>query len=97
MHIHPTIRYASVGGMWHFVVQIPRMNEIFMGYWVEGQVITMMISVIYKSKPRTGNMIIGRVLMILYEMLLRSHFRSTIIIALLVSGRDRIDGRADAF
>ena len=97
MHIHPTIRYASVGGMWQFVVQIPRMNEIFMGYSVEGQVITMMISVIYKSKSRTGNMILRRVLIIIYEMLLRSNFRSTIIISLLVSGRGIVDGRADAF
>ena len=67
-----------------------------MGYWVAGQLRTMGISVIYNIKFRKGNMILGRVLIIPCEILLRDQLRNTRSIDLLVSGRGRVDGLEDA-
>ena len=64
-----------------------------MGYWVEGKVRTMGISVRHKSKLITGDIKLRRFLMIPCEMFLRAHFRSTMIIDLLGSGRGIFDGR----
>ena len=73
------------------VVQIPRMDAILMGYCMTGQVKTTMISVIYKSKLKTGN-IFRRILILSCEVFLRSHLRISRIISLLGSGRGRVGG-----
>ena len=66
-----------------------------MGYWVVEQVRTTRISVMYKCKFRMGDMTLRRVVMIPCEMFLRYHLRSTRSIALLESGRGRVDGLMD--
>ena len=70
MNMCTPISYASVGGIRKFVVQIPSVHSILVGYWVVGQVRTTIISVMYKSKFSIGDMILRRVLMIPCEMLL---------------------------
>ena len=60
--------------MRHFIYQIPCMDEILMGYWVDVQVRTMLISVTYKSKFRMMDMTLRRVLINPYEMFLSSHW-----------------------
>ena len=55
-----------------------------------------MVSVIYKSNIRIGNMIISRVLMISCKMFLRYHLRNTKSIALIGSGGVRVDRIGDA-
>ena len=50
----------------------------------------------YKIKLRMGDMTLRRVLMNPCEMFLRAYLRCTRIIALIVSGRGRVDGRGDA-
>ena len=50
----PPISSTSVVGIRKLVVQIHRMGVILMGYWVVGQVRTMMISVLNKSKLNMG-------------------------------------------
>ena len=67
-----------------------------MGYWVDVQVRTIMISVMYKSKFRMMEMTLRRVLMTPCEMFLSSHLRNTRRISLLGSGRGRFDGLGDA-
>ena len=59
------ISYAFFGGMRQFVAKIPSMDEILMGYWVAGQVSTIMSIVMYKINFRVGYMILSRVFMIL--------------------------------
>ena len=89
------ISYVYVGGIRQFVVQIPSMNVILMGYRVAGQVRTMMSSIMYHSKFRTGNMILRSVLMIMCEMFLMDHLRNTRSIDMLASGRGRVCGLGD--
>ena len=48
------ISSASIGGIRKLVVKIPRMDTILMGYWMAGQVRTMLSSVMYKSKLKRG-------------------------------------------
>ena len=67
-----------------------------MGYWVVGQVRTMISSVMYNSRFRMGNMILRRVLVIPCEMFLSRHLRNTGRIALLGNIRDRVGGLGDA-
>ena len=62
-----------------------------MGYWATLQVRTMSSSVVYKSKLIMGVMPLRRVLIITCEMFLSSQLRSTRRIAILVSGRGRVD------
>ena len=69
------------------------MHAILMGYWVSGQVRTIRIRVMYKSKLRMGDMTLRRFLVISSERFLRYHLRSTRIIALLGSSRVRFYGR----
>ena len=57
----------------------------------------MMISIIYKSKLRMGATILRGVLMITYEMLLRSHLSINRIIALLGNSRVIFDDLRDEF
>ena len=85
----------SVGGIRQLVVQNTSMDELFMEYWMAGQVRTMLISVMQKSKLWVGRIILRRVLMTLCEMLFRDHFRNTSIIAMLGSGRGRVGGLGD--
>ena len=57
----------------------------------------MGISIIYKSKLRMGVTILRRVLMITYEMLLRSHLSINRIIALLGNSGVIFDDLRDEF
>ena len=59
-----------------------------MGYWIAGQVRTMMRSVVYKSKLSMGERIIGSFLMMPFAVFLRPHLRFDRSITLIVSGRD---------
>ena len=81
--LHPPISSTSIGGIRQYVVQIPSIYEILMGYWVAGQVRTMSRSVIYKSKFRRGDMILRRVLMIPCETILRSYLNNTRRVSLI--------------
>ena len=96
MHLHPYISYTSVFGNRYFFDQIHIMDAIFMKYWVAVQMRTMMSSVMYNIKLRIGYMTLRRALMIPCEMFLREHLSVIRRIALLVSGRVRVDGRGDA-
>ena len=95
MCLHMLTSYASVGGTRKFFGQTPIMDAILMGYWVAGHVRTMMISVMYKSKSRMGDMTLRRFLMIKCEMFLRENLRSTSRTALLSSGRGIVYGLGD--
>ena len=77
------------------VVQITRMDVILVGYWMAGQVRTMMSSVMYKSKLKMGEKILRRVLMMPCEMFLREHLSNTRIIDLIGNVRGRVDGLGD--
>ena len=55
-----------------------------------------MSSAMYKSKFRVGDMVLGRILMVPFEMFLRNHLRNTISISLLGSGIGRADGLGGA-
>ena len=66
-----------------------------MGYWIAGQVRTMMRSVMQKSDLRMGENILRRVLMMPCEVFFRDHLRSARSIALLGSGRGVVDGLGD--
>ena len=72
------------------------MDEILIGYWVVGHVRTMSISVMYLSKFRMGGITLRSFLMITCDMFLRDRLRNTGSIALLESGRVRVDGIGDA-
>ena len=91
MRLHPTISSMFVGGMRHFVSQIPSMDLILMGYWVAIQVSTMRSNFMLESKFRMGDMTLRKVLMILCGVLLRDDLRNTRNISLLVSGRGIFD------
>ena len=78
------------------VVQIPIMDEIFIGYYIVGLVSTMISSLMYNSKFMMGDMIFRRVLMVTCDMLLRDHLRNTSSISLLGSGRVRVGDIGDA-
>ena len=91
MHLCLPIIFASVGGIRQLVVQIPSMDAILMGYWMSIQVRTMMSNVMYKSNFRIGN-VLGRVLVIPCEILLRYHLRNNSRIAMLVSVRGAVGG-----
>ena len=67
-----------------------------MGYWIAGQVRTMMRSVMQKSDFRMGENILRRVLVIPCVVFFRDHLRSVRSIFLLGSGRGRVDGLGDA-
>ena len=54
-----TISSVSVGGIRQLVVQIPRIDTILMGYWMAGQVRTMISSIMYKNKLRIGKKSLG--------------------------------------
>ena len=66
-----------------------------MGYWVDVQVRTIMISVMYKSKFRMRGITLSRFIIIPFVIFLRGHLRDTRIISLLGSGRDKFDGIGD--
>ena len=87
---------VSVGGTMQLIVQILTIDATLMGYWILGQVRTMMRSLIYKSNLSMGENILGRVLMMPFAVLLRSHLRSDRIIAILGSFRGRVVGLGDA-
>ena len=70
MRINPPISSASVGGIRQFLSQIPGMEAMLIGYWVEGQVRTMMTSVMYNSKFTMSDMILRRVIIIPREVFL---------------------------
>ena len=72
------------------------MDMIVMWYWMSGQVMNMMSSVMYRSNLRMGRKIIRRVLMMTHKVLLRDHLRSSKIIAILGSVRSRVGGLGDA-
>ena len=46
VHLCPPISYASIGGIRQLIVKIPRTDVILIGYWMAGQVRTMMGGVI---------------------------------------------------
>ena len=48
------ISSASVGGIRQLIVQFPLIDATSMGYWITGQVRTMMRSVMCKSNFRMG-------------------------------------------
>ena len=54
MNLCPPISYTYISGISKLVVQIYRMDAIFMRYRTEGQVGTMMSSVMYKSDLSMG-------------------------------------------
>ena len=90
------ISSAYVGGIRQFIVQITRIYATLMGYWITGQVRTMMRSLMRNSNLRIGERILSRVLMIPCSVFLRSHLRSASSIAMIGSGRGRVDGLGDA-
>ena len=96
VRLHPTTSSTSVVTIRQFIVQIPSMDEILMGYWVVVQGRTTRNIVMYKSKFRMGDMILRRVLMIPCGVLLRSHLRNKRRIYVLGSGRGRVDGLGKA-
>ena len=54
-----TTSSASVGVIRQLVFQIPRLDEILIGYWMAGHVRTMVNSVMYKSKLKMGEKSLG--------------------------------------
>ena len=91
------ISSAFVSGIRQFLVQIPIMDKVLIGYWVAGQVRNMMSRVMYKSKFMMGNMILRRVLMIPCGIFLRDHVRNIRRIALIGICRGRVGGLGGAF
>ena len=96
VHLCPPTSYASISVISPFVVQITRMDEILVGYWVAGQVRTLMSRVLYNSKLSMGNIVLRRVLMVSYEMFSIGHLKNTSIIALLGSDRSRVGALGDS-
>ena len=96
VHMCLPIIYASVGGIRQLVVQIPRIYVTSMGYWITGQVRTIMSSVLCKSYFMVGENILRRVIMIPCAVFFRAHLRSSSSIALLGSGRGRVDSLGHA-
>ena len=82
------------------VVQISRIDVIFMGYCMEGQLSTMVSSVMYNSKfnmegGREGGVFI-RFPMMPCKSFLRDHLRNFSIIDLFVSDGGRVGGLVDS-
>ena len=92
----PPISSASVGEIRKLVVQIFIKDVILMGYWMVGQVRTIMSSVMCKINLRVGENILRRVIMIPCAVFFRAHLRSARSIALLDSVRGRVGGLVDA-
>ena len=88
--------YVSAHHFRVFVVQIPSLDVIFMGYCMAVQVRTMISIVMYKSKFRVGDMILRRVLVMLFEIFFRTHLINISIVALLGICRGRVGGLGDA-
>ena len=91
------ISYMSVGGIRQLIFQITRIDVTFIGYWIWGQVMTMMRSLMCQSNFRMGSNILRRILIIPCAVLLRSHLMSARSISLLGSGRGRVDGLGGEF
>ena len=72
-----TISYVSISGISPLFFQIPGMDVILMGYWIAGQVGTMMSGVMYNNKLKIGWLILSRVLMMLCAVLFRFHLRNS--------------------
>ena len=89
-----TISSTSVGGISKLVVQIYRMDAILIVYWVVGQVRTMMISLMNKSKLNMGE-IFKSFLMMPCEMFLRANFSNARSISLISIVRGRFGGLGD--
>ena len=96
MDLYLSISSEFVGGMRQFVAQILSMDAIFLGYWVAGQVKTMISSVMYNSKFIMGYMPLSRVLIISFEMFFRDNLRNTRIVYLLGNVMSRVDGLGDS-
>ena len=96
LHLCLPISSASVGGIRQFIFQIPIIDETLMGYWIAGQVRTMIRSVMCKSSSIMGENILRRVLIIPCTVLLRSHLSSARSISFIGSGRGRVDGLVDS-
>ena len=78
---------AYVGDISQVVVQILRIDVTLMGYWITGQVRTIMRSVMCKRNLRIGENILMRVKMIPCTVFLRAHLMSVKRIAMIGSGR----------
>ena len=83
---------AYFSGMRHFVDKITSMDEIFMGYWMAGQVRTIRSSIIYKNKMIT----LRRNLMIPCVMFWRIHLRNIRVIVMIDISTGIVDGNGDA-
>ena len=90
------ISSASIGGIIQLVVQITSMYTILMGYCMAGQVRTMMSSAMYKNKLIMGEKSLGGSPWCLLRFFLSDHLRNTRSIALLGSGRVRVNGLGGA-
>ena len=91
-----TISSTSTGWRRQFVLQIPCMDEILMGYWVEVHMRTMRTSAMYKNILIIGETTLWRVLMITCDMFLSYYLRSTRSIDMLRSSRGIVDGHRDS-
>ena len=91
-HLHLSMLYMSIGRIRKFIDKIPRIDVIFMGYWMLVQVRTMRNIAMCKNKLRIWDMDLKRILMIPCEMFLRTHLISTSIIDLLVSSMGKFYG-----
>ena len=96
VHTFPSIGSVSIFGISQLVFQIPKMDNILMGYWMMGLVRTITISLMCKSKLKMGENIFRRVLRIPYEMFLRYHLKDARTITLLVSVQGRFGGLGDS-
>ena len=72
MHPCLNISYGDVGEIRQLILQRPKIDETLMGYWIAGQVRTIMISVMCKSNLRMGENILRSVLMMPCAVLLRA-------------------------
>ena len=79
----------------HFVAQIPRIDVILTGYWMEGHVRTIRSSLIYKYTLITGDMTIRIILVIQCDMFCGIHLKSIIFISLLGIFKAVVNGRRD--
>ena len=84
--------FMSVGGMSQFVSQIPTIDAIFMGWWMEVQVSTMRSSVTFKNKLVMGDIDLRTIIMIPCEIFFRTHLSCISIISLIGSMRSIVDG-----
>ena len=87
---------ASVSGIRQLIFQISIIDATLMGYWISGQVSTVIRSVMCEIHFRMRENILKRVLMMPCAVFLRSHLMGARIIALLGSGRGTVDGRGDS-